>query len=273
MSTFERAVQQQSWQLVTVVGEPGVGKSRLCMELFRHVEERPGLVRWRQGRCLPYGEGIAFWALGEIVKAECGILESDSPEVAAAKLERAVPESEQDRAWLLARLAPLVGVPAEPAAQEESFTAWRRFLEGLAADGPAVLVFEDLHWADPALLAFLEHLADWAEGVPLLVVVYGPAGAVRAASDLRRERAERATDQPRSVERPGDRPARLRAVGAGRAARGDAAGSCWSARAGTRLYAEEFVRLLTDRGELGGGTAVPDSVQALIAARLDTLSR
>src|SRR6202007_794892 len=114
-----------SCQLVTVVGEPGVGKSRLCMELFSHIEERPDLVTWRQGRCLPYGEGIAFWALGEIVKAECGILESDSAEEVRTKLERAVPEAEQDRAWLLARLSPLVGAGGEAASQEESFTAWR----------------------------------------------------------------------------------------------------------------------------------------------------
>jgi class 3 adenylate cyclase len=164
VGTFERAAQQRSCQLVSVVGEPGVGKSRLCGELFGYIEERPGLVRWRQGRCLPYGEGIAFWALGEVVKAEAGILESDSPEQAAAKLDRALPQDDPDLPWLRARLAPLVGAPAEPASQEESFTAWRRFLEGLAADGPAVLVFEDLHWADPALLSFLEHLADWSEG-------------------------------------------------------------------------------------------------------------
>src|SRR5262249_21511726 len=80
IGTFERAAQQKSCQLVTVVGEPGVGKSRLCMELFHYAEERAGLIRWRQGRCLPYGDGIAFWALGEIVKAECGILESDPPD-------------------------------------------------------------------------------------------------------------------------------------------------------------------------------------------------
>ncbi len=75
IATFERAATQRSCQLVTVVGEPGVGKTRLCTELLQYVEQRPGLVRWRQGRCLPYGEGIAFWALGEIVKAESGILE------------------------------------------------------------------------------------------------------------------------------------------------------------------------------------------------------
>ena len=93
---FERSAQQRSCQLVTIVGEPGVGKSRLCTELFGYVEDRPGLVRWRQGRSLPYGEGIAFWALGEIVKAECGILESDSPEEAAAKLAAALPADDPD---------------------------------------------------------------------------------------------------------------------------------------------------------------------------------
>ena len=158
IGTFDRAAQQRSCQLVTIVGEPGAGKSRLCMELFGYLEVRPGLTRWRQGRCLPYGDGIAFWALGEIVKAECGILDTDSPEEAEAKLERALPPDESDLLWLKARLAPLVGVPGEPAAQQETFTAWRRFCESLAANGPAVLVFEDLHWADDALLAFLEHL-------------------------------------------------------------------------------------------------------------------
>jgi len=154
IGTFERAAQQRSCQLVTIVGEPGVGKSRLCAELFGYIEDRPGqLVRWRQGRCLPYGEGIAFWALGEIVKAECGILESDSPDEVEAKLERALPADDPDRVWLRARLAPLVGGSAEAASQEESFTAWRRFLEALAAQGPTVLVFEDLHWADDALLS------------------------------------------------------------------------------------------------------------------------
>ena len=155
---------------MTIVGEPGAGKSRLCTELFADVEERPELVRWRQGRCLPYGDGIAFWALGEIVKAECGIFDTDSAKEAEAKLERALPGEAADLLWLKARIGPLVGVTGEAAAQEETFTAWRRFCEHLAGTGPAVLVFEDLHWADPALLAFLEHVAEWAEGVPLLLL-------------------------------------------------------------------------------------------------------
>ena len=88
IGTFERAAQQRSVQLVTVVGEPGVGKSRLVAELFAYLETKPELTRWRQGRCLPYGEGITFWALGEIVKAEAGILESDPSEVAIGQAGR-----------------------------------------------------------------------------------------------------------------------------------------------------------------------------------------
>jgi class 3 adenylate cyclase/tetratricopeptide (TPR) repeat protein len=271
IGTFERAAQQQSCQLVTVVGEPGVGKSRLCMELFSYIEEQPGLVRWRQGRCLPYGEGIAFWALGEIVKAECGILESDSPDEARAKLEREVPEAEQDRAWLLARLSPLVGAGGDAASQEESFTAWRRFLEGLAADRPCVLVVEDLHWADPALLAFMEHLADWAEGVPLLVLCTARPELHEQhptwAAGLRN--AHTINLAPLSDEET----ARLVSGLLERAVLPVETQQVLLERAGGNpLYAEEFVRLLSDRGEPGEQVEVPESVQALIAARLDTLS-
>jgi hypothetical protein len=134
------------------------------------------------------------------VKAECGILESDSSAEAEAKLERALTAKDPDRAWLKARLAPLVGVAAEPAAQEESFAAWRRCLESWAETRETVLVFEDLHWADGALLSFLEHLADWAEGVPLVLLctarpeLYERHPGFRAGAEMRRH-------QPRSSER------------------------------------------------------------------------
>jgi class 3 adenylate cyclase/tetratricopeptide (TPR) repeat protein len=270
IGTFERAAQQVSSQLVTIVGEPGVGKSRLCAELFGYVEERPGLVRWRQGRCLPYGDGISFWALGEIVKAECGILESDSPAQAAAKLEQAIAEDDSDRNWLLARLAPLVGAPAEPAGQEESFAAWRRFCEGLAGERTTVLVFEDLHWADPALLAFLEHLADWAEGVPLLLLCTArpelyerhPTFGANARN------AQRVNLAPLSDAETAQLVSALleRTVLPAETQR-----ALLEQAGGNPLYAEEFVRLLADRSRPGEGVEVPESVQALIAARLDTL--
>jgi class 3 adenylate cyclase/tetratricopeptide (TPR) repeat protein len=267
---FERAAQQRSCQLVTLVGEPGVGKSRLCAELLRQVDATPELVRWRQGRCLPYGDGIAFWALGEIVKAECGILESDTPGQAATKLERAVVEDDADRSWVLARLAPLVGAPAEPAAQQESFAAWRGFFERLAAERTTVLVFEDLHWGDPALLAFLEHLAEWAEGVPLLLLctarpeLYERHPTFGASA----RNAQRVNLAPLS---DADTAQLVSALLEQSVLPAETQQALLEQAGGNPLYAEEFVRLLADRGRLADGVEVPESVQALIAARLDTL--
>jgi tetratricopeptide (TPR) repeat protein len=276
IGTFERAATQRSVHLVTLVGEPGVGKTRLVAELFTYLGSKPELTRWRQGRCLPYGEGITFWALGEIVKAEAGILESDSAEVATAKLDAAISPEERERQWLLQRLSPLVGVEAaSPAERQELFTAWRRYLEALAAARQTVLVFEDIHWADEPLLAFLEHLAEWAEGVPLLVLctarpeLYerhpGWAGGIRNATTINlpplsdEETAKLVSHLIAStVVSEGLKHAVLERAG------------------GNPLYAEEFVRLLADHGleHMGGtlaGSEVPESLQALIAARLDTL--
>jgi class 3 adenylate cyclase/tetratricopeptide (TPR) repeat protein len=267
---FERAAQQRSLQLVTVVGEPGVGKTRLVAEFSTYADNKPDISRWRQGRCLPYGEGITFWALGEIVKAEAGILESDSGEVATAKLEAAVPPDEPERQWLLQRLGSLVGVEAESHAErQELFTAWRRFLESLAVARPTVLVFEDLHWADEALLVFLEYLAEWSQGVPLLILcparpeLYerrpGWGAGLRNAHTINlsplsdQETAELVTHLVTTGLRPELVQAILERAG------------------GNPLYAEEFVRLLADRGLEADTGMLPDSVQALIAARLDTL--
>ena len=105
---FDKTVASESVQLVTVVGEPGLGKSRIVAELFGYIDARPELVTWRQGRCLPYGEGITFWALGEIVKAHAGILESDDPATATAKLDVVLPEGEE-RAWFRQRLLAAAG--------------------------------------------------------------------------------------------------------------------------------------------------------------------
>ena len=164
-----RTMDERSPQLVTLVGVPGIGKSRLVLELFQAVERHPDLIHWRHGRCLPYGEGVTFWALGEMVKAQAGILEGDSE----ADAERSCVRSPSDP-WVESHLRPLVGLAggaeARGDARDEAFTAWRRFFEELAAERPLVLVFEDLHWADDNLLDFVDHLVDWASGVPLLVV-------------------------------------------------------------------------------------------------------
>jgi DNA-binding SARP family transcriptional activator/class 3 adenylate cyclase/tetratricopeptide (TPR) repeat protein len=274
---FDRTVRERTVQLVTIVGEPGVGKTRLVAELLRYVEGLDELVTWRQGRCLPYGEGIAFWALGEIVKAHAGIYESDSASEATSKLEAVLPES-ADRPWLRARLLPLLGIESSPAGQEEAFSAWRRFLEWVAELGPAVLVIEDIHWADEALLRFLGHLADWALHTPLFLVctarpeLYAKQSTWGAGlsnqttirlsplSDV--ETAQLVTGLLEQAAMPAETQELLL---------GQAGGN--------PLYAEEFVRMLRDRGRLSKrGTItgdldvpVPDSIQALIAARLDTL--
>ena len=285
---YRRAVREESVQLVIVTGEPGVGKSRLVRELFSFVDRQPDLVGWRQGRCLPYGDGIAFWALGEIVKAEAGILESDGPETAAGKLAAAVEAVEErpaERGWLQAQLAPLVGLTSpegRPTQRGEAFAAWRQFLEGVASHHPLVVVIEDLHWADAALLDFLEHLVAWSTGVPLLVVC-----------TARPEMLERSVGwgagarNATTLALPPLPDLHIAALGAAlldQAVMPAELQSLLLERAGGNpLYAEELLRLLTDQGLLTRrGRAVrlrndaevplPETVQALIAARLDTLA-
>ena len=162
---YLRAVRERAVQLVTVAGEPGVGKSRLIHEFFGFIDDQPDLVWWRHGRCLPYGEGVSFWALGEMIKSQAGILESDEPGEVMGKLAEAVAllvEDEADREWIGSRLRSLVGVTGEvPADRGELFAAWRAFFEGMASVRPLILVFEDLHWADDPMLEFIEHLVDW----------------------------------------------------------------------------------------------------------------
>ena len=157
-------------------GVPGIGKSRLVAELLSVVEALPELITWRQGRCLPYGEGISFWALGEMAKAQAGVLETDSAEVADAQARGRCrdPRAGGGRRGLGARTrAAAPRARREERADDrrtEAFAAWRRFFEALAERGPTVLVFEDLHWADHGLLDFVDHLVEWVHGVPLLVV-------------------------------------------------------------------------------------------------------
>lgn len=287
-SCYLRAIRDPCAQIVTLIGEPGVGKTRLVMELAGYVDEQPELVAWRQGRCLPYGRGITFWALGEIVRAQLGVLETDSEDEVAAKLDQALAATAEDaseRHWLRAALGPLVGAPSEQGRgleRDESFTAWRRYLESIATGRPLVLVFEDLHWADEALLAFIEHLIEWSSEVPLLLIctarpeLYekkpGWGGGQKnsttvSLSPLSDDETSRLLSTllvsnvlPLMVERD-----LLKRAG------------------GIPLYAEQFIQMLIDRGLLvpreGSGEVeaaweveIPDSLKALIAARLDTLS-
>jgi class 3 adenylate cyclase len=285
---YRQALDEHSVQLVTVTGEPGVGKSRLVQELLRQVDAEDRLVSWRQAHCPPYGDGITFWALGEIVKAQAGILESDLPAVVAAKVAAAVEavvDDTAEREWLKARLAPLVGLATDEVARAdhaESFTAWRRFLEAVAATGPLVCVVEDLHWADPALIGFLRHLVTTSTGVDLLVVTTARPEVLERHPDWGEQlpNATTITLPPLTDEDT----TRLVAAMLGQPVLPAEVQALLLERAeGNPLYAEEFVRLLTDRRLLvpAGRTlrlaqearvTVPETLHALIAARLDTLA-
>jgi class 3 adenylate cyclase/tetratricopeptide (TPR) repeat protein len=279
---FDKTVASDSPQLVTVIGEPGLGKSRIVAELGAYVEAKPDLITWRQGRCLPYGEGITFWALGEILKAHAGILESDPPDVAITKLDTVIPEGDE-RPWFRQRLLPLLGIEATSTAErEELFAAWRRFLEYIADQGPTVLVFEDLHWADEAMLAFLEHLPDRAEAMPLLVIGTARPEPFERHPDY--AAGLRNTTNINLAPLSEDETARLvSALLDSTVLPAELQRPILDRAGGNPLYAEEFARLLKDKDllvnrgsswELRDGAEVPfpDSIQALIAARLDTLT-
>jgi class 3 adenylate cyclase/S1-C subfamily serine protease len=278
---LDDATEARAPRLALIVGEPGIGKSRLLAEFARRLDDLPQVVTWREGRCLPFGPGITFWALSEIVRESAGIRESDGAARAEARLESILPET-RDRDRLRARLRPLVGLAAEEAGREENFAAWREFLESLAASGPAIIVVQDLHWADEALLAFMDFMAQSTARVPLLVLAsarpetaerVGPgAGFATVATRLALGPLSGEETSQLLLTRLGTRslPVRLQA-------------KLLEASGGNPLFAEELVRLLEDRDLLvrRGGTValkegpelpVPDSIGALIAARLELLS-
>lgn len=277
--TLARTLGERAVQLVTIVGEPGAGKSRLLAELRRSAEGGGVSAVWRRGRCLPYGEGITFWAFGEIVKEECGILESDSAEEARSKLQataEAVVEADR-RDWVRARVGPLVGIGGAGAGgdRRELFAAWRLFVEGLALRAPHVLVFEDMHWAGEPLLEFVEDLVDRVVDLPMLVLCtarpelfelrpgWGGGKRNSATIALPPLTAHETRQLVSAILARSVLPASTQAEVLERAG-------------GNPLFAEEFARMFEDRlpGDSAEPTielAVPDSVQALIAARLDTL--
>jgi class 3 adenylate cyclase/tetratricopeptide (TPR) repeat protein len=264
-----RARQELAPQLVTIVGVPGIGKSRLVFELFQLVHDDPELITWRQGRCLPYGDGVTFWALGEIVKAQAGILETDSPVSTEAKLETLTGDE-----WVRSHLRPLVGLGAEEELASdrrgEAFAAWRRFLEELAAERPLVVVFEDLHWADETLLDFVDNLVEWAGGVAILVACTARPELLerRPGWGGGKENALTLSLSPLSD----DDTARVVAELLGQSVLPAETQQALLVRAGGNpLYAEQFARMLAEGGRLDGA-AIPETVQGLVAARLDLLS-
>ncbi len=272
VGALERARQRRSPELLTLVGVPGIGKSRLVGELFQSIERGGQLTHWRQGRSLPYGEGVSYWALAEMVKAQAGILETDGEDEVEAKLMAAVAQLiDEDADWVGSHLRPLVGLATEGASgsQEEAFAAWRRFFEALAEQRPIVLVFEDIQWADDGLLDFVEHLVDWVRDVPMLILCTARLELLdrRPAWGGGKVNAATVALAPLSDEET----AKLISTLSERALlEADTQSALLDRAGGNPLYAEQFVRMLAER-ETGEDLPLPETVQGIIGARLDSL--
>lgn len=280
VDAFDRVVADNTVQLVTIVGEPGAGKSRLLHEFFQAIDARPDLVWWRQGRCPAYGDGIAFWALAEIVKSHSGILESDSGVVAEGKLRtalRSLPIDPGSADWVEARLLQLAGAGSGEggADQAELFSAWQRFFEAMADRNPLVLVIEDLHWADGAMLEFVEYLTDWAIASRILVVT-------TTRPELFAERQSWGGGRRNSTTisltplADADAAGLLSALLDSTVLDAAIQSAILERAGGNPLYVTEFVRLADDMGVVADAAAIaelplPDSVQALVAGRVDRL--
>ena len=274
-------------RMVTLVGPPGIGKSRQVWELYQRVEQSADLVFWRQGRSLPYGDGVTFWALAEIIKGHAGILATDPAAIVEEKLRIAVEDVVADAneaRWIEGHLSPLAGLTTARELRGdhriEAFTAWRRFLEEIAARSPLVLVFEDMHWADDSLLEFIaDHLGGRFSGRLLVLVTCRPelierrpGWGVGRSGAANLELAPLSDDETArlvaNLLEASDLPAELRSA-------------LLASAGGNPLFAEEYVRMLLDRGLLrtagagpelaGSELPMPESVQSIIAARLDAL--
>jgi class 3 adenylate cyclase/tetratricopeptide (TPR) repeat protein len=281
---FHSTAEDRRASLVAVVGVAGIGKSRLAWEFEKYIDGLVDTIWWHRGRCLSYGDGVAYWALAEMVRMRARIAEDDPPEEALAKLHAAIEEHVPDadeREWVEPRLQHVLGLTDRVAADREDLhSAWRLFFERMAETGPVVLLFEDLHWADAALLDFIENLLDWSRSHPLYVLTLSrpELGERHPTFGTRIRNSSALTLEPLDDEAmdsllhglvPG-LPEELRVTIRDRAD-------------GIPLYAVETVRMLLDRGllERDGDTfrvsgpvealEVPETLHALIAARLDGL--
>jgi predicted ATPase/class 3 adenylate cyclase len=267
--------------LVQVTGIAGIGKSRLSWEFFKYMDGLQRLFRWHRGRCLAYGEGVTYWALAEMVRGRAGIVEGEDRTSAMNKLretvEHAVPDA-TDRRFVEPRLAHLLGLEERTASDKSDlFAGWRLFFERLAASDPVVMVFEDLQWADPSLLEFIDYLLDWSRAFPIFVMTLARPGHDTGAGPKRN--ATSISLEPLSA-----RAMQLLMTGLVPGLPAELTAKILDRAEGVPLYAVETVRMLLDRkllvqeGSVYRPTGpvddleVPETLHALIAARLDGLT-
>ena len=292
-TTFDRVRRERRPELVTLLGDAGIGKSRLVREFLAPLEVD---VRVLVGRCLAYGQGVTLWPLGEMLKAEAVVLETDRADAAFAKIEQLTetcvdPSLGVDRPRVAAALASTLGLsaPVDPFATldprdryRELVSAWRALLASLAMRGPVVAVVEDLHWADPTMLEVLDELAERLEG-PILFLCTARPDLLRSRPDWgggRRSFSSLPLDPLTSAE-SALLVASLLDVGA---LSDDLRGRILARSEGNPFFLEEILRHLIDEGLLAregdqwsaregiDEVEIPDTVQAVILARLDLLS-
>jgi predicted ATPase len=271
-------------RLVSITGPAGIGKSRLAWELEKYIDGIAGDVYWHRGRSPSYGEGITFWALGEMVRRRAGLAEEDDPDLTRRRIAATVAQyvgDEEDRTWIEPALLALLGVePAPPGGRDVLFSAWRLFFEHIARRGPTVLLFEDLHWADTGLLDFIDYLLEWSKGAPILVV----ALARPELFERRPDWGAAIRHHTRIALEPLPEPAMRELLAGFVPGLPEHAVRAILERAdGVPLYAVETVRALVADGRLERDEdgyrpvgelrelTVPDTLRSLIAARLDSL--
>ncbi|HEY8774633.1 MAG TPA: adenylate/guanylate cyclase domain-containing protein [Gaiellaceae bacterium] len=282
---FHTCADDRKPQLISITGIAGIGKSRLAWEFYKYFDGLPQITYWHRGRCLSYGEGVTYWALADMVRMRARIAEDEEPASALAKLAQVVEEHLPDtdeRRFVEPRLRHLLGLEDSTRFEREDlFAAWRLFVERLADVYPTVMVFEDMQWADASLLDFIEYLLEWSRSSPLFVVTLA-----RPELQDRRPTWGAASRNFTSIYlEPLPEPAMEELLAGLVPGLPEALRHQILERAeGIPLYAVETVRMLLDRGALvqeGSvyrltGTVealeVPETLHALIAARLDGLT-
>jgi class 3 adenylate cyclase/tetratricopeptide (TPR) repeat protein len=281
---FHASADERKAHLVSVTGIAGIGKSRLGWEFYKYFDGIAETVWWHRGRCLAYGEGVTYWALADMVRMRCRIAEDEAEETGSAKLRATLDEhviDADERAFVEPRVLQLLGWGGgEQGEKQQLFAAWRLFFERMADTNPVVLVFEDLQWADESLLDFVEYLLEWSRNQPIFVVTL-------ARPELTEKRATWGAGQRAftSIYLEPLTPAAMEELLAGLVPGmpSEVVDQILSRAEGIPLYAVETVRMLLDRrliaedgasyrvvGEIGA-LDVPETLQALIAARLDGL--